>query len=581
MKTIERKNPSRAIGVRGSLLQRTVQRLLKSGFARNAVTLHIKFALDTIRGRNTFVFFGNTVNMAIPVLLPPKESKKVLLPTAFYLDRGLAWQTTVAKALEVRGHHATFMPLDLRFARRNSLYFDDVQTCGFATRYYNLYTSSLLKSFRVSVQPYSAFGTTSGFTAYRRRLDGFGIQECRGFVDGGLPIGSMVLNSLIHHFRCSEESIDRPDVLDAYRDYIAIGLVLRDIINAAYDRIKPDVVFVLNGSFLDSQLHCALSRARSIRVVTFEAGFMLNSIVLGINEPAITFPMAKYLPEGYERYELTAEQNAELDDYLKARSFGKKSIFDYWGKPIFDHAKICQEVGIAPQTVPDILFTNLMWDSAMLNCDVAFSSQLVWIFDTIRYYRQHRDRTLLVRIHPAEIVPANLESTDKIAERIHKEFPSLPANVHIIPPASLISSYPLAQISNMTIVYSTTAGLESAIMGKPVVVCGKTHYRNRWFTHDIVNRDQYFSLLSNPKLPGDREMVVASARKYAYFFFFGFMIPFRFVTERPVGSEAEVAFNFNSEKELLAGQDAELDFVLEVILGSADYTKRMKRLMAE
>jgi hypothetical protein len=44
------------------------------------------------------------------------------------------------------------IPLDLRFPRRNLRHYNDIRTFGFTTRYDNIYTSALLKCFRVLVK---------------------------------------------------------------------------------------------------------------------------------------------------------------------------------------------------------------------------------------------------------------------------------------------------------------------------------------------------------------------------------------------------------------------------------------------
>ncbi|MFH1171405.1 MAG: hypothetical protein V1778_02615 [bacterium] len=556
------------------------QKFLPPWLIKNRCTLYAKYIFDTLLGRNVFLRYGNSIGRIPHASLAAGEKKTILFPTEFFLDRGLAWQTTIAKALEVRGHEVVFMPLDISFPRRNALYFEE-QDRGFIMNFYRLYTKTLLRGFSFRRRPYSEFGDSRGFEAHRIAVSQLSEQECRAFTDNGYPIGVMALNSVIHHFRCGPGAM-RPDVLEAYKDYLAMGLVLRDVLNTAFDVIKPDIVFVLNGSFLNGALELFIARKRGIRVVTFEAGFMLNSLMLGENEPIVSFPMQKYLPREYASYQLVDAQNQELDSYLKTRSLGKDCIFDYWGKPVFDHEKIREELGIPNSVTPDILFTNLQWDSAMIDCDIAFESQLDWIATTIEFYARHHDRTLLIRIHPAEINPPFLESQDKIEDSIRARFPNLPHNVILIPPTSTISSYPLTEISGLSLVYASTAGLEAAIMGKTTLVAGKTHYRGMDFTHDIQTKDEYLQLLESAQPPLAREEMVAQARKYAYFFFFGFMIPFPLVTESVATEKGgNVHYRFTSEQDLLPGHDAGLDFVLNVVFDLSSYHERLRALLQD
>jgi hypothetical protein len=69
-----------------------------------------------------------------------------------------------------------------------------------------------------------------------------------------------------------------------------------------------------------------------------------------------------------------------------------------------------------------------------------------------------------------------------------------------------------------------------AMRGIPVIVAGKTHYRNRGFTHDPNTWESYFSkldsLLNDLNSSRLSEEQVQLAWRYAYLFFFEFSKPF-------------------------------------------------------
>lgn len=542
---------------------------------RNRLTLWGKYLFDELRQRNAFLHFGQHLQSVQHLVADHPQT--VWFPTTFFLDRGLAWQTTIARALEVRGHKVIFSHFDIVFPRRNGLYFD-IQDRGFISSYYQLYTNTLLEGFGFTHQPFSRFGSSRKFQVYRATVASLSLAQCQSFTYRDFPLGSYVKNPLIHYFRCSPTTTG-PKILAAWKDFLAMGMIMVDTFETAFDKLQPTLVVLLNGSFLDSRLQLEMARRRGLRVITFEAGFMLNSLMLGINEPIITFPMAKYLPTGYQKYQLTPAQQQQLNGYLASRSQGKKNVFDYWGTPVFDEHAIRTELGLTATDQPDVLFTNLLWDSAMLDCDIAFPNQIEWIDHTIRWYAEHPDRQLLIRIHPAETQPPNLATSDRIEEAIRANNPKLPPNVTIISPSSKVSSYPLTTLANLTIVYSSTAGLEAAIMGKPVIVTGKTHYRSQGFTHDINTQAEYDRLLDHPA-PASETDIVAAARTYAYFFFFGYNIPFPLVVERATNDRLPaVEYHFSSEQQLLPGQQAELDFIIDVLLGARDYTDRLSGLL--
>jgi len=113
---------------------------------------------------------------------------------------------------------------------------------------------------------------------------------------------------------------------------------------------------------------------------------------------------------------------------------------------------------------------------------------------------------------------------------IRKTLPQLPPHIKLIEPLDEINTYDLMDITDLGLVYTTTVGLEMALRGIPVVVAGKTHYRNRGFTHDPGSWVEYFKLL-NLLLENIREKRLTEAQinlawKYTYLFFFKYQLPY-------------------------------------------------------
>jgi len=555
-----------------------VHELINSPIVKNKLFLYAKFFYDRLFRPHNFIFQGKFITPVTNRVALGDKKKKILCPTIYHLDRALGWHISMAKALEVRGHEITFMPLDIRFPRRNTLYYD-VYDGEYTNSYFNLFNKTLFKSFRIPFVGYSKYGDAKSFNTRRLKVASLSYEACKTFVYKDAPIGDMAYNSVMHYYRRGRNAFSEEEV-EGYRDFLVIGMILFDILDDALNELAPDIILTLNGSFLDSRIQLYLAKQKNIRVVSFETGFMLNSVVLNENEPTITYPMSEQFPDTYASYTLTPDQDKTLQTYLSERSLGKNCVLDYFGKPKFNHDAIREEAGIPAGVRPDVLFTNLQWDSTQLHCNIAFPNQLEWIFDTIRFYEAHSERTLAIRIHPAEVNPSSIASKERIKDVIHKKFKKLPSNVIIIPSESSISSYPLTDLSNMVLVYASTTGLEAAIMKKNVLVAGRSHYRGQKFTHDITSIDEYAKLLQTQEPVRPLEEVESLAKKYAYFFFFGYMIPFSLVKEKTTKEKGELtAFNFSSEDELLPGKNADLDFVVRVILGEDSYTNRFRHMI--
>lgn len=96
------------------------------------------------------------------------------------------------------------------------------------------------------------------------------------------------------------------------------------------------------------------------------------------------------------------------------------------------------------------------------------------------------------RIHPGEA----LVKHGSILDLIRKTLPHLPPHIHLIEPLADVNTYDLMDVADLGLVYTTTVGLEMALRGIPVIVAGKTHYRNRGFTYDPATWVEYFKLLN-------------------------------------------------------------------------------------
>jgi hypothetical protein len=137
-----------------------------------------------------------------------------------------------------------------------------------------------------------------------------------------------------------------------------------------------------------------------------------------------------------------------------------------------------------------------------------------------------------VRIHPAETWTVG----PSVAEIIQQVLPVLPAHIRLIGPKEKVNTYDLMEIADLALVYTTTAGLEMATRGIPVLASGKAHYCKKGFTLDADSWEEYFSSLDSTleRLPNARltSEQVDLAWNYAYCFFKEYPRPFPWHLEK-------------------------------------------------
>jgi hypothetical protein len=268
----------------------------------------------------------------------------------------------------------------------------------------------------------------------------------------------------------------------------------------------------------------------------------------------------------------TAEMEAEILDYLKSRW---KGTYDWMkvqnNQSSEDVVEIQRQLGIDFSKPTVGMLTNVIWDAQVLYPGNAFPNMLDWMIKTIKYFATRPDLQLLIRVHPGEL-KGWLVSRQLAVDEIKKAFPKLPPNIFVVPPDSPINTYAAMSPCNSVLIYGTTAGLELACMGIPVIVAGEAWIRNKGIGYDASSEAEYFSLLEKLPLAESRLTPdkIQRSLKYAYHTYFRKMIPLDMLqpqssqyvpyTIKPVGTDG-----------FRKGRDTGLDTICRGILEGAAF----------
>ncbi|MBA2283212.1 MAG: hypothetical protein H0W25_18540, partial [Acidimicrobiia bacterium] len=389
-------------------------------------------------------------------------------------------------------------------------------------------------------------------------LDAMTVGDLVGARDGTLPLGALV-DIPVKWFLMSATLEDDPLAGLTNRAFLRSARRIARSLDAALDRMAPDVVVLCNGFFLFEAICWELCRQKGIDVVTYERAMIKETLIFRRGGPACLFDLGDAW-DTWKDVPLTTDEAAVLDSYLADRQLGLQTIDRYWKDPRFvapDRTGAGRMVG---------LFTNLTWDSAVIGQQVAFPSIQHWVRAAIEWFAEHPEHELVVRIHPAEVKLPGKQTREPLEPHIRAAFPTLPANVRVLSADDPTSSYPLMAACDGGLVFTSTTGLELAIAGKPVIVAGQSHYRGRSFTVDAEGPEDFAAKLAavvaDPAaFAPDPELV----RRYAYLFFFRAPVKVSWVEEHVLGL---ARINIRDIDELASGRDPELDRVCDLVLGS-------------
>jgi len=398
----------------------------------------------------------------------------------------------------------------------------------------------------------------------KQSLEKAGENLWEGYMYKDLNLKEMVGASFCRYLR--EYRIQHtPSNFRVLKDFLLSAALIEHLFLLVLEEQKPDLAILMNGKFFPERIAFELCKRKGIPVVTHERGALIGTITLNWNAPVIPYSCEQGWKSFHSR-DLTPLENKELDEYLYGRRFGKKMQVNFWPSIQEDVSSIETQLNVRFDEQPcDVLFTNVIWDTAVYHEDTIFPSMFDWINETIRIYSGFKGRRLFVRIHPSEIRDPFLETVEKSRDSIYRAFPRLPENVIIIPPESNISSYTLIDKCQKVIVYTSTIGLEAAILGKPVIQCAHSNYSGKGFTIEPASGEEYEralrEIISLPP-PNSKDL----ARRFAYLLYFKYMIPLSSVSEM----NGDFRFHLDSFDDL---KDGTLDVGLSRIIDCIRFQK--------
>jgi len=313
-----------------------------------------------------------------------------------------------------------------------------------------------------------------------------------------------------------------------------------------------------------------VARRRGLDCALTEYPYRIGRAWVKINEAPNDFNMVN---EWSARRDvpLGNTERDELHAYLEQRRNGKardKISFQRSGQTKGDHLR--QSLRISPGARVALAVPNLTWDASLYESHMAFSSMGEWIIHTVRRFAElYPHDVLIVRAHPGEVSIAGRPAGARVADLLLMEYgASLPANIRFIDSEDRTNTFTLASIAQVHLSYAShTINVELACDGKPQIVAGAAHIRDRGFTVDPETKDEYDRILERlfdlpPMTPEQREL----AERYARLALldYGYDIPLAITWPWRNRHDQEQLFNLS---QLLPGRHSAMDAFCAVIAG--------------
>ncbi len=420
----------------------------------------------------------------------------------------------------------------------------------------------LYRHLDLPVYPLSRFITADVGAEVERFMAALPEREYYRFTYKGMPLGAQVEASVARFFYVNAPDF-QPLTIQVARRMVRGAITMAEAMLRMNAELKPDLFLPNYGAYLSRGAAYLAGRSLGKRVAVWARGYVEEAVMLGLNEHTFT-ELAERTTGPWGSFDFTPERERELDAMLDRRVHGK-AMRMHNKTPVLQAEHLYTQLDVNPQQPIVSLFTNCGFDTKLFYDTSLYPDVLSWIYDSIELFKG-RPEQLVIRVHPGELW---LPQIERAMDRIKDRYPTLPANVRIVPPESKLSSYVLAQVSQVCLAYGSLIGLEVAAMGKPVIVAGRGPYWRKGFTYDVHTRADYERWLSRlDALAAPDPQRIQGARRFTYYFFFLRQIPFhQWNHDVHPGLKLQPWWKvFRSLKDLQSGAEANLDAICDQIL---------------
>lgn len=468
---------------------------------------------------------------------PQGAPKKVLLGTDVggHLN-GTVLEAALGAALRLRGHEVdmllcdgvlpaclecTYVQLEpRRMAERGP----QGSLCGYCHRT----GSRSVEGLGVGIHSFSDLLTPADHEEARQLAAAATLTDVVDLELDGLRVGEHALAGTLRYF--ARATLDGEQHQSAVlRRYVEAAVLTVRTAQRLLRRERYDVAVFHHGIYVPQGLLGEVCRAEGVRVVNWNPGYRSQTFIFShgnsYHHTLMDEPVAFWEEQGWDE-----QRERDVLDYLESRWTGSRDWIYFHREPQDDVSAIEGEIGIDFSSKPTIgLLTNVMWDAQLHYPANAFPSMRDWVVETVRWFADHPELQLLIRVHPAEIT-GWLPSRQRVVEEIKREFPQLPENVFLVGPDSQVSTYAAMLQCDSVIIFGTKTGVELTSLGIPVIVAGEAWIRGKGVTRDVTSRESYAAILETlPVAERMSEEQTRRARQYAYHFFFRRMIPLEFM----------------------------------------------------
>jgi hypothetical protein len=330
----------------------------------------------------------------------------------------------------------------------------------------------------------------------------FKIKELQSYTYKNYPLGKLVTSSIIWIKRSSE-------INDSFKGYYE--KMLNDAINLVEYFTKQNLsdyrgILVFNGATFPEAVLYEVCKKKGLNIATFEGGLSYkNKYCIEFN-----YGVTSQHKFHFDNNKDTGLGISNVTSHIKNQWVDGINVKDgYFSKSVDNNLKNKKIVSI---------FGNVSWDTSQYISNSIFDSMFDWTNSLIEIIEKFPEYEFIFRAHPGENRPLK-KTYFGLSEWFDIHVKNKFDNVTCISADSKINSYDLINVSDVVLVYNSTIGMESAMLGKKTFVAADTHYSKQPFVENFNQKDLYLENLAL-ELKKDRHLISTSLSEKAKEYYF-------------------------------------------------------------
>jgi len=317
--------------------------------------------------------------------------------------------------------------------------------------------------------------------------------------DLGLAVASSLISSVRDH---------EPD-LNYYKDFIERGIKTATFVyesgDKLLDEIRPDIVYLFNGRFLEVRPFMRLCEKKSIKFYTHERGGVLKNYLL--REEGIPHSLMLATNEIRDIWENGGKDKEEIGrKFFEDR---RNRVIQGWHSFTTGQTYNKLPAGFDSNKENITIFNSSMdeyegiaeFKNRIYKDDNEAIEQIVSSFlhdDTKHFY---------LRVHP------NLKKLDNTQTKKINSFIGRYNNLTVIGAEEDIDTYELMDQSNKIIVFGSTTGIEAVYWNKPAILLSRAFYESLDCIYKPASHAEVLKFINDPNLQPFNQK---EALKYGY-----------------------------------------------------------------